>query len=292
MDHSVQQQNNLKRGEVYSKTGYLPSYDNTEIFYRHYALSEARATVVIIHGFGEHSGRYSHVVDKLLAENIQVFCLDLRGHGRSKGSRGDILRFYNYEQDVETLISYAKPMQGPRSKFFLMAHSMGALVALSFLTHTKHHIDGAVLSSPLFALSLPVAWWKRFLGRFLGVIAPSILLNSEISGSQLSSDMRYAQAYDNDPLILKKLSVRAFSQIQKKLAKIKEIKVLQPFFMQVAGKDCIVSSNVTMEWYKSFGKEKSDQSIKMYHDFLHEIYNESNREDAIGDAINWLKERI
>ncbi len=292
MDLGANQQINFSLNENYSKTGYLSSDDNTQIFYRHYAPENPQATVLIIHGFGEHSGRYAHVIDELLATNFEVFCIDLRGHGRSKGSRGDIKTFTNYEEDVDALISYAKSMQGPKRKFFIVAHSMGALVALSLLAHTKHHVDGVVLSSPLFALSLPVPLWKRLLGRCLGLIAPSLSLKSEISGSQLSSDTHFASAYDKDPLVLKSLSVRAFMQIVKKLRDSKDIKIKQPFFMQVAEKDFVVDSKAATDWFESLGSKKKDQSLKIYPEFLHEIYNESRRNEPIFDAIEWIKNRL
>src|SRR5690606_16891862 len=133
---------------------------------RHYSVPSPKASILVIHGFGEHSGRYSHVIDRLLGEQFEVYCIDLRGHGYSKGSRGDVTYFQQYEEDVEALIEYAKSRHKIEHKFFIIAHSMGALVALGAVSRLKHKIDGIVLSSPLFALSLPVPCWKKMVGAY------------------------------------------------------------------------------------------------------------------------------
>lgn len=277
-----------------SKTGFVESFDRTPLFYRHYALENPKATVLIIHGFGEHSGRYSHVIDQLQREKFEVFSIDLRGHGYSKGSRGDIVRFRNYEDDAETAVKFAQATQKHQGKFFILAHSMGALVALSLMARTSIKIDGLVLSSPLFALSLPVPWYKKHFGTVASCLMPKLPLKSQIEGCHLSSDARFASAYDNDPLILKSLSIRAFKQILRKLETTKNLatNMKSPFLMQVAGRDMVVDSNAALAWFKSVKGLAPDRTLKIYPSLLHEIYNESLRDEPINDAINWLNQRV
>lgn len=293
MDLKVSTDMNFSVTQSYSKTGFLESFDHTPLFYRHYALDNPKATVLIIHGFGEHSGRYSHVIDQLLSEQFEVFSIDLRGHGYSKGSRGDIVQFRNYEDDAETALKFAQSTQKHQRKFFIVAHSMGALVALSLMARTSIKIDGLVLSSPLLALSLPVPWYKKYFGALASCLMPKLPLKSHIEGRHLSSDNRFASAYDNDPLILKSLSMRAFTQILRKLDTTKNLATTMkcPFLIQVAGQDMVVDSNAALAWFKSVQSLAPDRTLKIYPSFLHEIYNESLRDEPINDAINWLNQR-
>lgn len=292
MDLGVSKQMNFSVTQNYSKTGYLTSRDHTQLFYRQYSVPTPKATILIIHGFGEHSGRYSHVIDELLAAHFDVFCVDLRGHGHSKGSRGDMAYFQQYEEDVEALLKYAKSHHEEGHKFFIIAHSMGALISLGLLSRTKPKIAGLVISSPLLALNMPVSWWKRTLASCLSKVAPKLPIKSEIGGAHLSTDPSFAAAYDNDPLVLKSLSLRAFGKILGRLENTTDLTAIPyPFFMQVAGRDLVVNSQAATAWFQSLSGPV-DKMLKIYPEFLHEIYNEKKREEPILDAVRWLKERV
>lgn len=283
---------NFSLTQNYSKTGFIDSFDQTQLFFRHYEISSPKATVLIIHGFGEHSGRYSHVIERLLSEGFEVFCIDLRGHGHSKGYRGHINEFNDYIKDALAAIDFAYAKKIATGKFFILAHSMGALVSLSLMAVTEHTIAGLVLSCPLFALSLPLPWYKKYFSIIAAKIYPKLSLKSEIKGEYLSSDTQFSHAYDNDPLILKSVSIRAFQQIVKKLETCKNLMRNNPcpFLLQVAGRDCIVDSNAAVTWFKRGKNNSYDRTLKLYPEMLHEIYNESHKEEPINDAIKWLNQ--
>lgn len=274
-----------------AQTGYLPSEDQMPLFYRFYETKEKRATILLVHGLGEHSGRYAHVVEKLLREGFAVWCLDLRGHGNSYGTKGDIRNFSCYENDVLSAVKYIKRNLKNGEKFFIVAHSMGALISLRMMA--KHHpsINGMVLSSPLFALKFPVPKWKMKAVFAIADFWPSCRVKTGISGSLLSRDRTFAQNYDHDPLVLKSLSVRAAREIYKGYQGAEELAdiIPGPFFMQLAGNDPVVDPKAASGWFERAAKKKSNVTLKVYEDSLHEIYNEIDRDQAIDDAISWLK---
>lgn len=273
------------------KTGYLVSHDGTKIFYRSYKNKNAIADILLVHGFGEHSGRYLHVVNRLLDEGFSVISFDLRGHGLSEGHRGDIKTFEHYENDLITILKKSRSCSNKSLPLFIVAHSMGSLISLGAVLKLKNEVSGLVLSSPLLGLSLKIAWWKRCLGHYLSGLAPYLPIKSEISGEYLSSDPIFANAYNKDPLILKSISIRAFNLLQKKLHTTNDLKqsIKPPFFMQIAGNDLVVDSNAAQNWFNKNSKKELDQA-KIYPHFLHEIYNEKEREEAIGDLVSWLKQ--
>lgn len=285
---------NLSVAPCYSKTGYFKSLDGTALFYRHHLADKPKASILIVHGFGEHSGRYSHLIDRLLVDNFEVFSFDLRGHGNSQGSRGDVVKFSNYVEDAQAALEFAQSLQNHQGKLFILAHSMGALVTLKLMTKISPNIGGLVLSSPLFALSLAVPWYKKHLGTVATCLFPKLPLKSTIRGCHLSSDQSFSAAYDNDPLILKSVSIRAFRQILLALTQTSKLasNIHTPFLMQIAGKDLVVDSNAALTWFKNVKDNAPDRSLKIYPHFLHEIFNEKNRDEPINDAIEWFNKRV
>jgi len=276
----------------YSATGYLKSNDQTALFYRHYEVENQKATVLLIHGFGEHSGRYAHVIDRLRNEGFGVLCIDFRGHGLSKGKRGYIELFQHYEEDVKAAIKFVQNKQSPKTKIFILAHSMGALVCLRLIAKMNNTIDGLVLSSPLFALKTPFPPWKKCAINLLAKICPNFPVKSTIKGINLTTDQNIAKSYDSDPLVLKTIPVRTVSQLiagYEAASNIAPI-IRHPFFMQISGLDPVVDPKAAQAWLKNINNK--DATIKFYPEFLHEIYNETRKEEAINDFIVWLNERV
>jgi lysophospholipase len=284
---------NFSLTETYSKTGYFPSKDQVSLFFRHYSVKKPVASVLLVHGFGEHSARYFHVIESLRKEGFEVFCIDLRGHGHSEGSRGDIESFCGYEEDV---LSGLKQLQENKTaeKIFVIAHSMGALATIRAITKAKIEIEGLVLSSPLFALKMPMPIWKKWASFAAASILPRMRLKTGIKGRQLSADEDIVKAYDSDPLVLKTLSLRTFKEIYKSCEHASSIvyPIKPSLLLQVAGSDPVVDSNASLDWFKRINKSHEDATMKMYPGFLHEIYNETNRREAIKDFLVWLKQRV
>ena len=248
----------------------------------------------MVHGFGEHSGRYSHVIERLVSESYEVFSIDFRGHGHSKGGRGDITSFGLYEDDVLAGFNYIENNLKTNNKLFLLAHSMGALVALRALRNAHFGVHGLVLSSPLFALKIPVPEWKRLLALAVIRVIPELRLGTGIKGRHLSSDRNFANAYDKDPLVLKNLSIRAFFEISDGLKDAHDLAkdVALPLLIQLAGNDPVVDSDAAEQWFRRLDQKHVDKSLKIYPGFLHEIYNETKRIEPIDDAIVWLNQRV
>lgn len=280
--------------EADKKTGFIKSKDQTPLFYRYYSVKNPKASILLVHGFGEHSGRYAHVIEILRQEGFAVFCIDFRGHGHSLGKRGDVEAFHHYEEDVLAALEYIESQRVLTGKVFVLAHSMGALVSLRLVSNKSLNIEGLVLSCPLFALKMAIPAWKKWASIMAASLTPKVRLSTGIKGKHLSSDQRMVSAYDHDPLVLKNLSVRAFYEIYQGCQSSNQIpgSISQALFMQIAGSDPVVDSDASEQWFNKIDKKKVDATLKVYPGFLHEIYNETQRQEAISDFIWWLKQRV
>lgn len=269
----------------------MQSKDNLAIFYRHNEVLDQKATVLLIHGLGEHSGRYLHVTKRLEEEGFNTWCLDLRGHGQSQGIKGDITDFSAYEQDVMLAIDHIQKKLLVGEKLFILGHSMGALITLRTVANHHPAISGMVLSSPLFALKFPVPKWKMQAVLTFASFLPTCRVKTNIKGHHLSKDPSCVSGYDNDPLVLKSLSIRGASEIFKGYQNVNSLAANIPnaFFMQLAGSDPVVDPDAAKNWFLKASKNNRDATLKIYPKSLHEIYNEIDREQAIDDAIAWLK---
>src|SRR6184192_3328433 len=152
------------------------SRDGTTLHELHWPASSPVGGVALIHGYGEHIARYDQVGKALAARGLTVRGIDFRGHGQSAGARGHIRRFDEYLDDLAALIARCAPELSGRP-LFLVAHSMGGLVAAEYLLkHGSEPFSAVVLSSPYFALKLKVSPIKIAAGRFFSSLIPKLAL--------------------------------------------------------------------------------------------------------------------
>lgn len=274
-----------------SMSNSLLSFDETKLFYRMFPSRNEKAIVVLVHGFGEHQGRYDHVINELKKIDVTVYALDLRGHGRSSGVRGRILRFKDYLGDAHHMIQHIKK-QSPHQPLFVIGHSMGGLVSLLTIISYSYEVSGLILSAPLFKIKVKLPWYQRLLGRLVAFVFPHHMAKAKITGVHLSHDERMAKAYDDDPLVLRSATMRWFFETEKNAKKALNKTFPYPLLLQVAGQDVVVDKDVAKRWFLTKADAQKDQTMVEYHKLFHEIYNEKERDKPISDMVNWIKERL
>ena len=155
--------------------------------------------LVLVHGYAEHSGRYEALAAALNNLGIHVFAHDHRGHGRSPGPRGEIRDFPRLVADLHGQAGHAARVCAGKP-LFLLGHSMGGLVALHYLASDTCRVAGAILSSPLLALTEDVPAWKIRSAHWLGRFAPWLPVE-RLDASAISRDPDAVRTYETDPLI-------------------------------------------------------------------------------------------
>ena len=176
---------------------YVTNAQGLRLFTRAWRAQKPKALVLIVHGFAEHSGRYTALAEALREAGYDVGALDLQGHARSEGTRVHVRQFSDYVADVEVAARYLK--RTPSQKLVLLGHSMGGLVSIH--AAATNQLSGVILSAPAVApdpeLATPL---KKAACRMLGSFLPKFPVE-QIAAAALSRDLAVVDMYENDPLV-------------------------------------------------------------------------------------------
>jgi len=265
-----------------STTAKVVASDGTGLLLRSWESSEApRAAVVIVHGLGEHSGRYEHVGSHLAAQGFLALAIDLRGFGGSDGKRAFVKDFAEFFDDVQTAIDAAA---GPGVPVVLLGHSMGGLVALGY-SQERDGADFLVLSSPSLDAEVPAA--KRVAARVLRRIMPGISLPNDITADQLSRDPAVGEAYFADRLVHTKTTAGLGGAFLEAMAIIRAGPVPVPTLVIHGEADSLVPAGFSEPLAAREGVERVT-----FPDFRHESFNEDGGTRAIAVVTDWIKARL
>lgn len=260
---------------------------DVKIFYSVNKVEDAKACVVFVHGICEHLGRYEYLTEKFNEEGYNVYRYDARGHGKSEGRRGQLDDFEDYLDDLDILITLAKK-DNKGLKLVLLGHSMGGLVATAYTSKYPNKVDYLVLSGACNVCPSVASALKYLPYNLMGKLKYTNKL-----GDGVCSVKEVVDAYNQDPLVLKKVSFKllgnAFVKGTKYVKKnIENIKC--PTLVLHGEKDGIVVKS-TGEWtYDNL--VCNDKLLKIYPSLYHEIFNEYNKDEVIKDTLDWLKERV
>ena len=250
------------------------------------ASGEPWASVLIVHGLAEHSGRYERTGTALAAVGLSVEALDLRGAGGSAGRRADVVRWEDYLDDVEWRLASVRAAAGTRP-VALFGHSLGGLIALDYATSGRPAPDLLVLSAP--ALGSTIQGWKRGLVRLLAGIAPTMKVANGLSGAQLSRGPAVGEAYFADPLVETSSTLRlgavGFSAQARVAAGLSTLGI--PTLVIHGGADTIVPPASTEPLAAIPGVRRI-----VYPDLRHETLNEPDGPAVVADIVAWLRERV
>ena len=253
---------------------------------RHWeSTSEPWATVLIVHGVLEHSGRWERT-GRLFAESgLDVWAFDLVGHGGSGGKRGHVDHWNEFLAATHSLVEELREESRP---IVLLGHSNGAHIALSGALSEHPDADLLVLSAPP-ATCHGLAKWQELVSLVMAPIVPKLLIPANLKGEQLSRDPSVGDAYFADPLVSTKATVRmgweAFSAIRENAKQLHRLQV--PTYVIHGGADTIVPAKCSAAMADLPTVER-----KLYPKLRHELFNEPEGPEVVADVIDWLRARV
>jgi len=269
------------------------SFDETPIFYRRLETSQPpKAIVILVHGMGEHGGRYKHVAEYLAELGFECVAPDLRGFGRSGGARATTRAFRDYEEDLKVLYGFLQRTEKDAS-FFILGHSFGGLIASTVTAFGRlQRMKGLILSSPIFGIAIPVPFWRHAVGIALSYLFPDYRQSSGVNPMRLSHDFSILEKYREDPFIDHRISSRLYRELMRAMERRGEIarEIQDPVLLLQAGEDAVVSKEKAIQFYHDL--KTADKELEIFEGFYHEILNETGREKALMRIGLWLQKHL
>jgi acylglycerol lipase len=248
-----------------------------------------RAVIILVHGLGEHIQRYSSWADLFNKEGIGFTGLDLPGHGRSDGRRGNIRNYSLVEEMLDILLKTCNKTF-PCCPLFIYGHSLGGGIVLDYILRKNPRIKGAIVTSPWLRLASEPPKSKLILASAVQKLIPGLVQSSGLDSSFISRDNDAVKKYDNDPLVHGKISVGLFSEAMAagkySLANASELKI--PTLLMHGRDDKITSPGGSMEF-----AEKADKvELKLWERGYHELHNEIFKDEVFRYIMNWINRQM
>jgi len=270
-------------------TGTFIGKGGIEIFFQQWEVANPKAILIIIHGLGEHSGRYGNLIDALQNKGIAIYGLDHRGFGRSGGKRGHVDSFMDYIYDMKIFVNMLKDKH-PNKPVIMLGHSMGGVLALKYaLTHAED-LDALILSSPGLVPAIKVPAWKKNLAIFLSSKIPSLTMPSGLDATTISRDKEVVKQYLADPLVHDKVTPRFYVEMMNTIDECINRcgEVTLPLLLIHGTADALVLDEASKIVYE---KAKSkDKTLKLFEGLYHETMNElePDRKKVLKFLADWI----
>ncbi|MDB4292277.1 lysophospholipase [Maribacter sp.] len=259
----------------------------TEIYCKNIVPNTTRGFVVLVHGFGEHSGRYEESVIPMLNKiGMAVVTYDNIGHGKSAGKRGHCPSYMALLDVLASVIEKAKALY-PEKPFFLYGHSMGGNLVLNYALRRKDGFMGIVATSPYLRLAFQPPKWKMLLGKLMLRIMPSITLPSGLDPNGISRISEEVTKYKNDPLIFDAVSpMYSFPVIEAGEWAIANAGQLSSRALLLHGTgDQIIDYHGT----EGFHKNSNKTTLRLFEEGYHELHNDLCSKEVLSTISAWLQ---
>jgi len=245
-----------------------------------------KAVVCLVHGLGEHAGRYAHVGEAFAKAGYALVGFDERGHGKSGGARGHTPTYDAMMDDIEALLAQAAARY-PKLPMFLYGHSMGGNQVINFALRRKPALKGVIATGPWLKIAFEPPALQMTLGRTMNKIAPGFTQKSGLETASLSRDRKIVDAYNNDPLVHDKISARLFVSMYDAglWAFDHAAEFPLPLLLMHGSGDRITSAEASREFAERAGKKATWHA---WDGLYHEIHNEPEKAKVLETMVEWM----
>jgi alpha-beta hydrolase superfamily lysophospholipase len=279
----------LEAEKASTAAGSIDSIDGVKLAYRAWPLPGAQVKFAVLHGLGEHAGRYQRFADGMAKHGFGTLALDLRGHGLSPGQRGHLDSWSQWIDDVSAFVKHAVASEG--GEVVPVGHSFGGTALLSTVLAGKlPSIKRFVVSSPALKVKVAVPAWKIKLGTATSKLVPKLALDNEVDPKLLSRIPAVVEAYRTDPLVHTKISSRMYTEwlaaTKDILSRAGEIKI--PFLILAGADDGLIDPEGSKELHL---RAPSTSELRLLEGRYHEPFNDRDNEEVFTLIANWLATR-
>ncbi len=257
------------------------------VFFRLWPVKDAKAVVCIVHGMGEHIGRYGHVAKFFSEHGIETIGFDHQGHGQTPGKRGHSEGLSSMLDDITQLITEAS-LGSPGKPIFLYGHSMGGNLVLNHVLRRKPNIAGVVATDPWVRLPKPPSPFLVAFAKVMCHIAPKHTQSNGLDINGLSTDTKVIEAYKNDPLVHDRVSVKLGIGLLNGAKWLDSYSGTAPcpLLLMHGGADPLTLPKATEELSKRL---QGDVTFRRWPGLKHEIHNEPQQAEVLAFLVEWMK---
>ncbi|MGZ9164479.1 MAG: alpha/beta hydrolase [Anaerolineales bacterium] len=255
--------------------------------------TDPKALIALVHGLGEHTGRYAHVGKVMTDAGYAMVGFDLRGHGKSGGARGHFPSLRTVMQDIKEFLVFLA-QRYPELPQFLYGHSLGGLLVLTFALKDNAGVKGVIATGPGLRSPIHDQKLKVAMAKLLGSLVPSIQLSSDLEVTALSRDQNVVKAYVNDPLVHDRMSLGfgkagldATDQVFNHAA---EFPV--PLLIMHSKIDKITYSSGSEDFARLVAEAGNDVTLKLWEGLYHELHNEPEKAEVFAFMAEWLDKHL
>ena len=269
----------------------LTAKDGTSLYGREWLVENPTAALCLVHGLGEHIGRYEHVAQFFNENGISFFAFDLRGHGHSEGKKGHTPSHDMFLDDVEELLMYARAEYND-IPLILYGHSLGGNIVSNYiLKKNVNELAGAIISSPWLSLAQEPPSWQINLARMVSGFLPSLTQSNQLDINQLTHDDQVNLAYKKDPLVHDKISTKLFTECYREglwaLENAHKNKI--PLLIYHGSDDAITSA----EGSKTFAENAGENvTYTRWEKSKHEPHNDVEKHEVLEKNLDWISNLI
>lgn len=274
---------------MHHREGRFTTFDGIDVYTQAWLPdSTPQAVILIVHGLGDHSGRYGNYVNYFVPRGYALYSFDARGHGRSSGARGHVDRFDRYLEDIDRRAAEARS-DWPGTPLFILGHSLGSLMVLIYGARRPDQLTGLIVTGTALQDALELPGWKRNLATLLSRVTPSLKMNNGVPLSGLSHDPAVITAYEADSLTHTWGTPRLSTEVDVTRAQVWQSAAAWhvPLLMLHGGADRICLP----EGARRFATQTPAGLVEFreYPGLYHEIHNEPEREQVFRDIEAWLQ---
>lgn len=272
------------------RDGFFAAKDNLRLYWQAFTPPEPRAAVAVIHGYGDHSGRYGPLFEALSTDGYELHAFDYRGHGQADGRRGHCDHFSDYLDDLDLFLDRVAAAIPSDRKLFVLGHSHGALILARYLLDRPRRVAGAVFCSPYLRLAIRPSPIKVGMARLIGRVLPWVPFESEIRTEQLTRDPMIRETTLRDPLYNRTVTPGWFFESLAAQAEVlrRAGQITAPSLVLSGLADSIADPAEMRIFYERLGS--ADKELRTYPDAYHELFNElpDIRRQVLADLSGWL----
>ena len=252
-----------------------------------------KAVLALVHGLGEHTGRYLHVGKTMTEAGYALVGFDLRGHGKSGGARGHFPSLAAVMQDIRQFFKFLV-QRYPDIPHFLYGHSLGGLLSLSYALQYKTGLNGVIVTGAALRSPLQEQKGKIAMVNALGSILPAVILPSGLDATTISRDADVVKKYVNDPLVHDKSSLglgkTALKAIDLCFARAKEFSF--PLLIMHGAADQLTFPSGSEDFARLASENNKDVTLKLWDGLYHEVHNEPEKAEVFKVMIEWLDKHL